>query len=92
LRQGLAIISDLSGIRYIAQAALNFVILLPSSPECWDYRQAPPQAAYECLNCATAQGIYEEKKSDLLSEKRLLLMSLKTLWGWQNGSSGIVPA
>jgi hypothetical protein len=33
---------DKSGTHYVAQTSLETAILLPQSPECWDYRCLPP--------------------------------------------------
>jgi hypothetical protein len=37
-----------TGSRYVAQAGLKFLILLPQPPECWDFRHAPPGPASLC--------------------------------------------
>lgn len=43
------------GSRYVAQAGLKLVILLPQIPELWNYRDAPPRG---CVGFQTTQMSY----------------------------------
>jgi hypothetical protein len=34
---------------YAVQAGLELMMLLPQSPECWNYKRAPPHLAFSCF-------------------------------------------
>jgi hypothetical protein len=49
-------LSSETGSHYVAQAGLELMILLPQTPECWDYSHMPPCPVVMAFLLAESRG------------------------------------